>query len=378
MWLEYFSQYMETAFPKFLEEKPWNYKNDLCVIGASDLAEVTGDDRWNRYITASSGYLMVDDQTVANWKEGEHNIDKVSFGRSLQILKSLTGEERYGRAVGKACGLLKDYPRTETGNFWHKDIYPDQVWLDGLYMAMPFYARMLADTGEDRWDDIIGQFLSAHALLWDESLGLYVHGCDVSRRADWADPVTGRSPAVWLRAEGWYLMALADVYELARGRTPRAGQLAGLLKNGIEGILKYQDEKTGMFFQVVDKADFPGNYPETSGSAMIAYALMKGVRLGILEKSDGTKGEQVLDGIRDTYLKKEPDGYHLYGICASAGLGAGPDPHNRKDRTGKPEYYVSEAQMADNQHGTAACMMAVSEQLRRRQVSKNKNLKDIH
>ncbi len=365
MWLEYFTQYMTREFPKFLDEKPWNYKDDLCVIGASYLAEVTGDEKWNQYITANSSYLMEDDKTVAGWKEGEYNIDKVSFGKSLRILKDLTGEERYGRAVEKAWDFLKDYPRTKTGNFWHKDIYPDQVWLDGLYMAMPFYARTLAETGQDCWDDIIDQFLSAHELLWDGALGLYVHGCDVSRRADWADPVTGRSPAVWLRAEGWYLMALADVYELAKGRTPRAGQLAELLKNGIEGILKYQDEKTGMFFQVVDKADFPGNYPETSGSAMTAYALMKGTRLGILEKSYGQKGKQILDGIRDTYLKKEPDGYHLYGICASAGLGAGPDPHNRKDRTGKPEYYVSEAQMADNQHGAAACMMAVSELLRR-------------
>ncbi len=367
MWLEYFIQYMETIFPEFLKEKEWNYKDDLCVIGASYLAEAVGDERWNGYITANSRWLMGEDGKVANWKEGEHNIDKVSFGRSLRILRDLTGDGRYGEAVEMAYDFLKDYPRTETGNFWHKDIYPNQVWLDGLYMAMPFYAKTLAETGNEGWDDIVDQFLSAHELLWDEALGLYVHGCDVSRRADWADPVTGRSQAVWLRAEGWYLMALADVYELARERTPRAKQLAALLKNGLDGILKYQDEGTGMFYQVVDKADFPGNYPETSGSAMIAYALMKGERLGILPEGYGWKGSRVLDGIRDTYLRKEGDGFHLYGICASAGLGQGPDPHNRKDRTGRPEYYVSEAQMADNQHGTAACMMAVSEQLRRRE-----------
>lgn len=363
MWLEYFSRYMETEFPKFLNDKKWNYKDDLCVIGASYLAEVTGDEKWNGYITANSRWLMEEDGKVANWKEGEYNIDKVSFGRSLRILRDLTGDDRYGEAVKKAYDFLKNYPRTKTGNFWHKDIYPNQVWLDGLYMAMPFYARTLTETGEDCWDDIVNQFLSAHELLWDEDLGLYVHGCDVSHKADWADPATGRSSAVWLRAEGWYLMALADVYELAQGRTPRAGQLAELLKNGIEGILKYQDEKTGMFYQVVDKPDFPGNYPETSGSAMVAYALMKGARLGILPEEYGWKGSQILNGIRNTYLKEEEDGWHLYGICASAGLGQGPDPHNRKDRTGRPEYYVSEAQMADNQHGTAACMMAVSEQI---------------
>lgn len=366
MWLEYFSQYLETAFPRFLQEKAWNYKDDLCVIGAADLADATGDERWNRYITDNGGWLMSEDGTVANWKENENNIDKVSFGKSLRILRDLTGDARYGKGVMKAYAFLDTYPRTRTGNFWHKDIYPNQVWLDGLYMAMPFYAKCLAETGDDRWDDIMDQFQSAHHLLWDERKRLYVHGCDVSRRADWADPVTGRSPAVWLRAEGWYLMALADVYELAEGRTGRAEELAALLKNGLDGILSYQDPATHMFFQVVDEPELAGNYPETSGSAMIAYALMKGTRLGILDQSYGERGSQILDGIRDTYLKEEADGWHLYGICASAGLGAGPDPHNRKDRTGKPEYYVSEAQMTDNQHGTAACMMAVSEQLRRK------------
>ena len=363
MWLEYFARYLDLAFPRFLAEKPWNYKDDLCVIGASCLAQATGDDRWNRYIVKNGRWLVGEDGSVANWKEGENNIDKVSFGKSLRILRDLTGDERYGRAVEKAFAFLEQYPRTSTGNFWHKDIYPNQVWLDGLYMAMPFYAGCLAENGEDRWDDILDQFASVHRLLWKEEAGLYLHACDVSRKADWADPVTGCSPAVWLRAEGWFLMALADTFEVARDHTARAGELVTLLKDAVEGILPYQDPATGMFFQVVDQAGFPGNYPETSGSAMVAYALMKGARLGMLDASWANKGSRILDGIGNTYLRQEADGWHLYGICASAGLGAGPDPHNRKDRTGTPEYYISEAQMPDNQHGTAACMMAVSEQL---------------
>lgn len=365
MWLEYFSQYMETAFPRFLREKPWNYKDDLCVIGAAKLEQVTGDPSWNHYIRESGRWLVSETGEVANWKEEEHNIDKVSFGKSLRILRDLTGETRYGEGVKKAYAFLRDYPRTETGNFWHKDIYPDQVWLDGFYMAMPFYAATILETGEDKWDDILDQFQSAHRMLWDPQRGLYLHACDVSRRADWADPETGCSPAVWLRAEGWFLMALADVYELARENTARAEELAGLLKNAVDGIIRYQDKDTHMFLQVVDETDFPGNYPETSGSAMAAYAMMKGARLNMLPAVYGEWGSQVLDGIRDTYLKNEADGWHLYGICASAGLGEGPDPHNLRDRSGKPEYYVSEPQMTDNQHGTGACMMAVSEQLHR-------------
>lgn len=362
MWLNYFEQYLTEQFPRFLAEKPWNYKDDLCVIGAWDLRQATGDAWWERPILDNAHYLVGESGSVVNWTPGEHNIDKVSFGKSLRILRDLTGDARYAQAVRDAFHILKDYPRTATGNFWHKDIYPNQVWLDGLYMGQPFYAACLAENGEDRWDDILDQFQSADKLLWSEELGLYLHANDCSRRAEWADPATGRSPAVWLRAEGWFLMALCDTYELAWSRTPRAAELARLLEKAADGLLPYQDAKTKMFLQVTDRSGLAGNYVETSGSAMAAYALMKGARLGMLPQADWEKGSQVLDGIRDTYLRQEADGLHLYGICASAGLGPGPD--NRTDRTGTPEYYLSEKQMTDNQHGAAACMMAVSEQLR--------------
>ena len=312
MWLEYFEQYLDRVFPRFLSEKPWNYKDDLCMVGAEDLYCATGSESWREPVRRNASFLMDDAGRVANWVPGEHNIDKVSFGKSMRILRDVTGEARWAEGVERAYRILADYPRTVTGNFWHKDIYPDQVWLDGLYMGMPFYAACLTENGEDNWDDILDQFTSAHKLLWDEQLGLYRHANDCSRKMEWADPVTGQSPVVWLRAEGWFLMALADTYEIAKDRTPRAGELCPLLKNAPE------------------------------------Y---------------GEKGSRVLDGIRDTYLKKGEQGWELHGICASAGLGPGPD--NRTDRTGTPEYYLSEKQMVDNQHGAAACMMAVSEQLRR-------------
>ncbi|MFA9465616.1 MAG: glycoside hydrolase family 105 protein [Velocimicrobium sp.] len=365
MWIKYFTQYLETDFPQFLSDKAWNYKNDLCVVGAAYLADATKDVSWNQYITDNSKWLIDNSNNVANWIEGENNIDKISFGKSLMILRDLTGEVKYVNAIERAYDFLKQYPRTTTGNFWHKDIYPNQIWLDGLYMAMPFYARYIAETRENRWDDIMDQFESAHNLLWNEKTKLYFHGCDVSRKMDWADSETGCNSATWLRAEGWYLMALVDVYELAVAHTKRAGELVTLLKNGLDGILQYQDSKTSMFFQVVDLSDLPNNYTETSGSAMIAYSLMKGARLGMLPEEYGAKGSKVIDGIRDNYLKYEDGRYHLYGICSSAGLGVGPDPHNLKNRTGKADYYISEPKMADNQHGSAACMMAVSEQLRR-------------
>ena len=154
-----------------------------------------------------------------------------------------------------------------------------------------------------------------------------------------------------------------SAYEIAVEHSSRAAELIPLLRNALDGILQYQVPKTKMFLQVVDRADLSGNYSETSGSAMVAYALMKGARLGMLPAPYGERGSEILDAIRDTYLINENGEYHLYGICASAGLGPGPD--NRTDRDGTPAYYLSEKQMTDNQHGTGACMMAVSEQLLR-------------
>lgn len=363
MWLRYFQQYLEHQFPAFLQDKPWNYKDDLCVVGAADLMEATGEESWSRPILASASRLMRPDGSVVNWHPGESNLDKVSFGKSLRILWKLTGEARYAKAAADAYEMLRRHPRTETGNFWHKDIYPHQVWLDGLYMAMPFYAQYAAENGEAVWDDILDQFRSAHTLLWDDALGLYRHACDCSREAEWADAQTGQSPAVWLRAEGWFLMALADTYEILRDKTSRAGELCVLLKNALDGLLPYQVPDTKMLLQVVNRRDLANNYSETSGSAMVAYALMKGARMGMLPAAYGAQGSEMLDGIRATYLREEAGALHLYGICASAGLGPGPD--HRTDRTGTPEYYLSEKQMVDNQHGAAACMMAVSEQLRR-------------
>ena len=303
MWLEYFEQYLDRVFPRFLSEKPWNYKDDLCMVGAEDLYCATGSESWREPVRRNASFLMDDAGRVANWVPGEHNIDKVSFGKSMRILRDVTGEARWAEGVERAYRILADYPRTVTGNFWHKDIYPDQVWLDGLYMGMPFYAACLTENGEDNWDDILDQFTSAHKLLWDEQLGLYRHANDCSRKMEWADPVTGQSPVVWLRAEGWFLMALADTYEIAKDRTPRAGELCPLLKNALDRLLPYQVADTGMFLQVVDRADLTGNYSETSGSAMVAYALMKGARLGMLPPEYGEKGSRVLDGIRDGSLQ---------------------------------------------------------------------------
>lgn len=361
-WLEYFRFFLSEKLPEYLSQSAWNYKDDLCVIGSADLAYALHDITWLTSINSSADWLVDKSGRLCNWNDEEYSLDKISCGKSLDILFAITGEENYRILSQQVVQHLIGFPRTSTHNFWHKDIYFHQMWADGLYMVMPYYANHL-DKNDACWDDICNQFVSADRLLWDTDACLYHHGYDSSRHAYWADPETGRSPSFWLRAEAWFLMALVDTYESARAVTPRAHELAELLQKAVQGLIPYADETSYLYFQVIDQPDHVDNYPETSGSAMVAYVCMKGARLGVLPELYRDYGSAILEGIRTRYLKVSAAGMpYLEGICASAGLGYGPD--NRRDRTGTCAYYLSEKTMRDNQHGAAACMMAYSEFMR--------------
>ena len=203
MWETYFRQYKDTVLPFWLDKQKWNYKDDIIMVGYDDLASATGDNSWRDAVFSSSRFLMLPDGNVVNLCPESRNIDKISFGKTLILLRNLTGDPRYVKAVEKVYSMLSDYPRTKEGNFWHKDIYPDQVWLDGLYMGQPFYAQCIVDFCDfEKWEDVFSQFSSAHNLLWDENRGLYVHANDTSREMEWCDKESGKSKCVWLRAEG--------------------------------------------------------------------------------------------------------------------------------------------------------------------------------
>lgn len=350
---EYFRAYLHRGLSGGTPHTHWNYKDDITVLGAYDLYTATGDPFYRDAIfTDTEGLLPPDDADLG------HNLDTVSFGKTDLVLGALTGNERWKRRLAAKLEALKTHPRTECGSFWHKDIYPYQVWLDGLYMAMPVY---LQDAGNAA--DAMRQIELVRHTLYLPEKGLYRHAWDEKRVQEWADPKTGLSPCVWLRAEGWLLMMFVDIQPLMPHQSQK-DRLAALLLEAVNGLLPYQDRASGMFLQLVDLAGEPGNYPETSGSAMVAYAMMKGARLGMLPPAYFHKGAEILEGIARTYLTGYNGQLMLGGICGSAGLGPGPD--HRTDRNGTPAYYLSEAIRPDNQHGTAACMMAYSEFLRGR------------
>lgn len=361
-WLAYFEWYLTAYFPILLRARPWNYKDDICLIGADGLLTVTGQECFREAIVSAAPFLMDADGHAKHFVREEYNADKVSFGKSLLLLYRHTAEEAYLNAALEIYDALRTYPRVSAGSFWHKDIYPHQVWLDGLYMILPFYCRCEVLLGSNRFEDILQQFAFARKHLFVREKRLYIHAWDESRRESWADSTTGQSPSFWLRAMGWFLMALADCREIIGQESPEAGVLDAILEEAAEGLLPYLDPLSGMFLQLVDRPDLSGNYPETSGSAMAAYAFMKGARLGMLPPPFAQSGAGILTAIDRAFLIREDGGLHLHGICASAGLGAGPD--HRSDRDGSAAYYLSEKQIPDNQHGAAACMMAYGEWLR--------------
>lgn len=354
----YFKEYLSRGIAGGAVHGRWNYKDDLIVIGAYDLFRASGDTFYRDAVMEVTRDALLPDGQLDG-----HNLDQISAAKTDRILEELTGQPRYRQRFREKLEKLKTHPRTRSGSFWHKDIYPYQVWCDGLYMCMPVYM-----TVPENVEDGVRQFEAARRYIFDEKKGLYRHAWDESRQQEWADRVTGQSPCVWLRAEGWLLMAFTDCYPLLLEEAQRV-RFCGLLREAADGILPYRDPETKRFYQLVDQKALTGNYPEVSGTAMVAYALMKGARLGMLPASYGEKGEEILNGIAEHDLTAQDGRLVLEHICGSAGLGPGPD--NRTDRDGTPEYYLSEKIRPDNQHGTGACMMAYSEYLLRRQPEKS-------
>ena len=249
-------------------------------------------------------------------------------------------------------------PRTVTGNFWHKLIYPNQIWLDGVYMAQVFSAKYAKYFGGGDYSDVVMQIKNVRKYMFDEKAKLYYHGLDCSRSVFWADKETGLSRNFWLRAIGWFTVAMIDVIEITDGEARE--EIAFIFRELMEGVLSYRDPESKMYYQVVNMQGREGNYLETSGSSMIAYAMMKGARLGVLPSEFGTYGRETFDGICKRYLDFDSEGkLSLGGICLVAGLG----PENNTRRDGSYEYYISEPVVENDAKGVAPFVLSYTEVL---------------
>lgn len=321
-----------------------------------EMAAICEDARYFDFVEGFIDSFIADDGQIRTWNPAKQSLDDISEGRILFSLFAATGKEKYKLAAHRLRAALDGHPRTAEGNFWHKQIYPNQVWLDGIYMAQVFAALYEKYFGQGDYSDILDQIRIVRARMFDESRRLYYHGYDASKTVFWADEKTGLSKSFWLRAMGWFASAIVDLCEILPHGSERK-ELRMLLTEMMEGIEAYIDEKSGMYYQVVDMGGREGNYLETSGSCMIAYAMLKGARLGILRKEYAARGKKTFDGVVGRYLDLNADGIKLGGICLVAGLG----PQNDSRRDGTYAYYISEPVVNNDAKGIAPLILCYTE-----------------
>ena len=340
----------------------WDYANACILESYLNLYKVTDNSEHLYFVSEYVQNLFDDDGRPIGLNLDQYNIDQIKMAKVLLDLNEISPDNKYSTVANDIYKQLQSYPRTKEGNFWHKEFYISQVWLDGLYMGQPFYTKYLKDfRGQKKFDDTVRQFENCRKRLYDESLKLYLHAYDESREIFWADKQTGRSPSVWLRAIGWFVMAFVDVIEIISEDRKGVETLTALFSETVEGLMQYRHE-SGMWYQVVDQGGREHNYLETSGSAMIAYALMKAYRLGIASKEAAFAGVGTIEGIMNKYIREEKGEILLGGICRSAGLGTHPALGYKRD--GTFNYYTTEEKIVENNgHGTAPLFMAYAEYL---------------
>ena len=334
----------------------WNYIDGCMLTALMEMERITGEERYFEFVRRCIDHFVGEDGMIRGFQPEAYNLDDINEGRVLFALYERTGEEKYRKAAQKLREQLLKQPRTDEGNFWHKAIYPNQVWLDGIYMAQPFYALYQKHFAENDFSDTVGQIKNVRAKMFSEEKGLYFHGYDASKTAFWADKETGCSKNFWLRSLGWFAVALADLLEILPEGEDRSA-LAAIFSELMASVDRFADPETGLYWQVPDQGEREGNYLETSGSAMMSYAMLKGARSGFLEKEYAAKGQKTFNGIVEKYLTFTESGLDLGGICLVAGLG----PENNRRRDGSYAYYISEPVVRNDAKGVAPFVLAYTE-----------------
>ncbi len=335
----------------------WNYELGVILYAFWNVWKKTQDTKYFVYIKNNIDNFITEDGRIKTYDFNKFRLDDICPGRILIDLYEKTGNDKYKKAADLLRKQLSDQPRTPEGGFWHKQIYPEQMWLDGLYMAEPFYAQYASTFNEPKdYDDIAKQFILMAKHGKDPKTGLFYHGWDWSKKQKWANPETGDSPSFWGRAMGWYLMGLVDVLDYFPSNNHQRSKLISIFKNLCSSLLNYQDKKSHLWFLILDKPNKKGNYLESSASAMFMYVFAKGALKGYLNKKYLSVAKQVFEGLLTHSIKSDKNGFqHLYYTISSAGLGG--DPY----RDGTFEYYSSEPQRVDDFKGLGPLILGALE-----------------
>ncbi|MDQ6763728.1 MAG: glycoside hydrolase family 88 protein [Bacteroidota bacterium] len=341
-----------------LEGKPakWAYDQDVILQGIQGLWKATGDGKYFNYIQKSMDFFLDDSGNIRSYKFDNLTLDNITPGRDLLLLYNVTGKKKYFNAVEILRKQLNSQPRTNEKGFWHKKIYPNQMWLDSLYMTEPFYTEYANTFHEDAdYNDIAQQFILMEKKARDPNTGLLYHGYDESRKEKWANKQTSLSPNFWARAMGWYGMGLVDVLQNFPKDNPQQKELINILHRFATAITQVQDKQTGLWWDILNMPGKEKNYPESSASCMFVYALAKGVRLGFLDKSFLLFAKKGYDGILKNFIKTKNGQMNLYGTVSVSGLGGKPY------RDGSYKYYTGGKIVVNDPKGVGAFLLASNE-----------------
>ena len=331
----------------------WDYTTGLFTLSLLKLDERVHDPQYVKFAEATIGSFIAPDGSIHGYKPEEYQLDHINPGKTVLALYELTKDERYKKAADLLRKQLGIQPCTSEGGFWHKLRYPRQMWLDGLYMASPYYAQY-AKRFQERaasFDDVARQIRLVSAHTYDPASGLFYHGWDESKQQDWANKTTGTSPNFWGRAIGWYGMALVDVLDFFPSDHPARPEIIATLQKLGAGVVKHQDPQSGLWYQVVDQGGRKGNYLEATASSMFVYTLAKGVSQKYLPRDFAPAALKGYRGIVERLIKVDDKGrVSLTQCCSVAGLGYG--------RDGSYEYYLKEPIVDNDLKGIGPFILA--------------------
>lgn len=346
-------QCREDGFHDFPLER-WAYVPGMLLTAMARAGIQLNDDRYYDFMDRHMNHYIAEDGTIRTYSLEEYNLDQINQGKNLFFQYARTGDSRYAKAADTLAAQLMSQPRTSEGGFWHKKVYPYQMWLDGLYMSSPFLAEYAKRFDRpDLLDEVAHQLLLIERKTRDKRTGLLYHGWDESGEQEWADSLTGLSPNIWSRAMGWYAMAAVDSLEHFPVTHPKRGTIIGIFQRMCKALSEVQEPASGLWYQVLDQGSRKGNYLEASGSIMFVYAMAKGLRLRYLEPNFRPVMLKGYEGIIQHLVTEDAQGVHLHQICHGAGLS--------QDRNGSFDYYISEAVVSDHYMGIGPLLLMALE-----------------
>lgn len=359
MALSEINRFPDPTLIDFNKKPKWTYTPGLVLQAISRVYDQNNDQKLLDYIYKYTDKIIAEDGAIKTYKLSNYNLDMIKSGDIIYYLYNKKNEAKFLKVMDTLHKQLQGQPTTSEGGYWHKKIYPYQMWLDGVYMAEPFHAKYATTIIKDEqvrndiYNHIVKQFDLIEKYNKDKTTGLYFHGWDESKEQRWANKETGLSQHFWSRGMGWYSMALVDVLDYLPKEHEGYSRIIAYLNGLAEAIVKYQDAKTGTWYQVVDLPNREGNYIEATGTSMFTYTLAKGVKKGYLPNKYLENADKAYQGILDNFISVEENGIvNLNRCCAVAGLGGNPY------RDGSFEYYIGEKIRSNDPKGTGPFIMA--------------------